>query len=209
MVIELTSPPWVKGQSDAAEGQNVGPDLTEMPRTTACPSCGAALRPDAPWCTLCYADLRPAPPPEPLPDPEPVPTAVPATASYRAPAADPLTQPLVDLLPERGTANPSDEVTWPCADCGTRNPLSASVCTGCGAGFLAAVAEQGRPSLVLPVIGDLSRLSRGQRLGAAFGAVAAVLVPLALLTLLLTGSPPKDHGTTTTVVNQPLVSATP
>lgn len=30
--------------------------------TTVCPSCGASLRPDAPWCTLCYAHPRAAVP---------------------------------------------------------------------------------------------------------------------------------------------------
>lgn len=33
----------------------------EEPR---CPCCAALVRPGAPWCTLCYADLRPAPEPE-------------------------------------------------------------------------------------------------------------------------------------------------
>ena len=207
MVIELTSAPRVKGWPDAAEAQNVVPDVTEMPRMSACPSCGAALRPGSPWCTLCYTDLRPPPPPEPAAEPPPLPSAVPRTATYGAAASDPLTAPLVELLPEQPAQAPSDTVTWPCTDCGTPNPLVASSCATCGSGFLAAVAGQGKPSLVLPVIGDLGRLSRGQRMGAAFGAVAAVLVPLALLTLLLTGSPPKDKSTS--VVNTPLVSATP
>ena len=30
-----------------------------------CPQCGALVRAGADWCTLCYADLRPAPEPEP------------------------------------------------------------------------------------------------------------------------------------------------
>jgi hypothetical protein len=44
-------------------GQQTSPD----PR---CPRCNAHVRQDAEWCTLCYADLRPAP--EPVPEPEPV-----------------------------------------------------------------------------------------------------------------------------------------
>ena len=42
----------------------MGPDLVTL---TACPACGAALRPGAPWCTLCYADLRTAPEPDHAP----------------------------------------------------------------------------------------------------------------------------------------------
>ena len=188
----------------------MGPDLTELPRATACPSCGASLRPDAPWCTLCYADLRPKPEPEPA-QPAVPPTTAPATAAYGPPAADPLTQPLLDFLPkharpdvqlppaEPGTTQPPGELSWPCTECASPNPLSSSSCGVCGAGFLAKVAEAGRPSLVLPVIGDLGRLSRGQRMAAAFGAVAVLLLPLALLTLLLTGSPPKNQVTTVVV----------
>src|SRR5690242_5047184 len=43
---------------------------TAMPQT--CPSCGATVRNDVPWCLQCYADLRPKP--EPVPPPvDPVP----------------------------------------------------------------------------------------------------------------------------------------
>jgi hypothetical protein len=43
-----------------------------------CPECSAHVPPGADWCALCFADLRPPPPPEepaaiePGPDPEPV-----------------------------------------------------------------------------------------------------------------------------------------
>jgi hypothetical protein len=40
-----------------------------------CPRCSAHVRAGSDWCTLCYADLRPAPlepvAPEPTPQPEP------------------------------------------------------------------------------------------------------------------------------------------
>ncbi|MCW2667343.1 MAG: hypothetical protein JWN57_2305, partial [Frankiales bacterium] len=55
------------------------------------------------------------------------------------------------------------------------------------------------PLLVLPVVGDLSRFSRGQRAGLALGAVAALLVPLALLTLVLTGRPKEPSSTVPTL----------
>jgi ribosomal protein L40E len=56
-----------------------------------CPACGAALRPGAPWCTLCYADLRPAPGPGPsAAPPDPAPTAGPAWPCGTCGAANPL-----------------------------------------------------------------------------------------------------------------------
>ena len=33
-------------------------DLLSPAAVMRCPACAAALRPGAPWCTLCYADLR-------------------------------------------------------------------------------------------------------------------------------------------------------
>lgn len=144
-----------------------------------CPSCAASLRPGAPWCTLCYADLRPAPAPTPDPVPEPV-LAVPPSASYGVPAADPLSAPLAG--PAGPTAGP--DPTWPCTTCGAANPLTLSACAGCGAGFLAGLRDTDGPLLELPVVGDLGALSRGQRLGLAAGVVLAVVALVALLGLL-------------------------
>lgn len=39
-------------------------DLPEV-----CPSCGASVRSDVPWCTQCYASLRPPPDAESEPEP--------------------------------------------------------------------------------------------------------------------------------------------
>jgi hypothetical protein len=128
----------------------------------ACPSCGAAVRPDSPWCTLCYADLRPkAPEPEPAPAPEPAPIAAPTVAK-----------------PPRGL--PGDEPTWPCTTCGAVNAMERSTCASCGAGFMAA-AKDDAPLLELPVVGDITRLGRGQRFALAGGVVLAFI----LLTLLV------------------------
>lgn len=173
----------------------MGPDASATPRTTGCPSCGASLRPDALWCGQCHADLRPPPPP---------PTAPAPAAVYGVAAGDPLTQPLLDLLPVPPVpteGSEGSEPTWPCVRCETANPLSASVCTGCGAGFLAAVRDAEAPLLVLPVVGDLGAMSRGGRIGLALVLVAAIVAPLALLTLLLTQRPEQvpDVGSVTSV----------
>jgi ribosomal protein L40E len=140
----------------------------------ACPACGAALRPDAPWCTLCYADLRPKPPePEPQPEPQPEPVV-------QAPAPDPLTDPLPDLLAPALSTPTIEGPTWPCTTCGGVNPMDRDTCASCGAGFLAAAKDES-PLLELPVVGDITRLGRGQRFALAGGVVLAFV----LLTLLI------------------------
>ena len=156
-------------------------DLLES--ATRCPHCRAAVRPGAPWCTLCHADLRPPPP-----APEPVALSIPPTASYGAPALDPLTAPAAALgLPGRAQpapAPPAGEPTWPCSTCGATNMLSADACSACGAGFLSALRETEGPLLELPGVGDLTRMSRAQRMLIAFGVVLAFIALTALLSLL-------------------------
>jgi len=168
-----------------------------------CPSCNASLRPDALWCSLCHHDLRP---------PAPVAPVIPAP-TYGGP--DPLTAPLLDVLlpPVPQAVAPAvqeqapvpaaatDPATWPCTACGATNPLSLDVCSACGSRFLALASEM--PSLVVPGVGDLQQLSRGHRVAVAAGFLAAILIPLALITFLLTGEPPKGApgggGTETTI----------
>ncbi len=79
----------------------------------------------------------------------------------------------------------ADVATWPCATCGAANGLDRSACDGCGAGFLAGLRSADEPLLVLPVVGDLGALSRGQRLALAAGVVLAVVLVTALLGFLL------------------------
>lgn len=141
-----------------------------------CPSCAAILREGAPWCTLCFADLRP------VAAPAPVELPVPSAAAYGLPAADPLTAPTTQLVPAPTAATP--DPTWPCATCGAANGLTADVCASCGAGFLAGLREAEAPLLALPVVGDLGAMSRAQRLGLAAALVLTVLVLTALLGVL-------------------------
>ena len=153
------------------------PTVLTQPEVTRCPECAATLRPDAPWCTLCYADLRPAP--APAPPPPPVARLAPIPAAYAALDLDPLTAPLEAL-----TGRSAPVASWPCATCGAANDLTYSACAGCGAGFLAGLREAEGPLLELPVVGDLGALSRAQRLGLAAGVVLAVITLVALLGVL-------------------------
>lgn len=152
------------------------PDPASAPR---CPSCGALVRADAPWCTQCFFDLRPAP--EPLPDPAPAVAArVPVAPSYpdplSAPIVDPLDGPTPAAEPPRG---------WPCATCGETNPFEATACLACGAGFLSAVRDGEAPLLMLPGVGDLTRMGRGQRLALAGGVVLVFVLVTLVIGLLL------------------------
>ena len=151
-------------------GPDLHRDLPAAPVVLRCPSCAGALRPDAPWCGQCYADLRSgaAPPASPA--------APPASSATGPPSVSP-------AAPAHGAAQavvPDGAATWPCTACDTRNPLDAAVCAACGTGFLATLRAAGEPLLVLPVVGDLTALTRAARLGLA----AAVVLLVVLLTAL-------------------------
>ena len=67
------------------------------PNAVRCPRCSAHVRTGSDWCTLCYADLRPAPPvAEPVAPLAPEPLAAPV-ASEDLPVAE--TVEAVDLAP--------------------------------------------------------------------------------------------------------------
>ena len=135
------------------------------------------MRDGAPWCTQCYASLLPAE--------TSLPPAQPATVDPPAPPRV-AAQVAVQLLPEERRAAPAEEATWPCTTCGTANALADAACTGCGAPFLSALRAGEAPLLELPGVGDVTALSRGQRLGLGL-AVVVTVVALTLLLGLLTG----------------------
>ncbi len=168
---------------------------------TRCPSCSAALRPDAQWCGLCFRDLRTAPEPEPPPAPAPV---IPAQALPAQPLAarqEPPRQPVatqlafLDLpadvtgpagIPEpTGTSDGASTTRggWPCSICSILVPIDAEVCPSCGTSFLATL--QAETGAAAPAPGALMRLPRAARLATAvvLSLLVAVVVPL-LLTLL-------------------------
>jgi hypothetical protein len=153
---------------------------------TACPQCGAAVRPAAPWCTQCYFDLRPAPAPEPpAVRPSARLTAPPPAAAYGAPAPDPLTAPLAVLTGEHPVPAEADpQPTWPCVQCETQNGFELSACSACGAGFLqGAVTDE--VSLVIPGVGDLAQMSRNRAMGLAFAGIGVVMLLVLAVGVLL------------------------
>jgi hypothetical protein len=121
--------------------------------------------------------------------------------AYGGEGFDPLTAPAEALgLPPRrpaSTVGPSTvplstvappsrpSASWPCEACGHSNAITAGVCGACGTAFLAGVRTSEGPLLALPVVGDLTKLQRSQRLGLAFVVMLVLVVLAALLMLLL------------------------
>lgn len=109
---------------------------------------------------------------------------------------DPLTASAQDLgLPGRhargrpvGTgiadADGAPVPTWPCTACGQPNPFAAAVCAVCGTAFLATLRDGEEPLLTLPLVGDIGRFSRMQRLGLAALAILLALMLTGVLSLL-------------------------
>jgi RNA polymerase subunit RPABC4/transcription elongation factor Spt4 len=118
--------------------------------TSRCPRCAALVRPGSQWCTLCYADLRPAPVALPPAAPQPATAVATHGVSPSGPGSgfDPLTAPLALLdqdgdEPPRGRhaaperlAAPAAPAGWPCLKCGDLVAIDDSACPSCGAKFL-------------------------------------------------------------------------
>jgi hypothetical protein len=159
-----------------------------------CPACGAATPETVPWCSLCYADLRPVPAAA-VPAPRHVETEDVQTAASGAvedASGDPLTAPISTLLEPPaeaveaafeelpGVVDPGvDAASWPCSRCGAHVPLLLDACNECGAGFLAGAIPP--VTMSVPVVGDVSRLSKAQRFGLAAGLAVGLIVVFVML----------------------------
>lgn len=161
-----------------------------------CRACGAAVPSEAQWCSLCFVDLRePTPARERVSVPAarsaaeaPAPAAATALTNGARPDPDALlglpapaevsvpTEAAEDTSTEAGAP---EEAKWPCLRCGEQVPISFDACHACGAGFLAG--STATPSARLPIVGDIGRLSRSQRLALGFGVSILVVVLLVLL----------------------------
>lgn len=156
-----------------------------------CPSCGAAVPGGAPWCTLCFADLRPRPV-EPEPVAEVVPQQQVALGAVREPAyaasvtPDPLTTPLAAVAPEAAAETAGQDTvgpTWPCTSCGDAVAIALDTCPGCGTGFLAGLS--GGLEITLPGVSDPRSLSNGAKWAiAGVGALAVTMVLLVLAVIV-------------------------
>jgi hypothetical protein len=146
-----------------------------------CSACGAAVAVGAPWCTLCFADLRP-PVEAPLEAPAP-PVAVAAGARPVSPPAALPPHPILDAP----VAKPADvklaAPAWPCQECGKSVALDLTECDGCGAAFLGGT--QVDVSLKLPGIGDVVTMAPGRRAGLMAGGALGFALVLVLVYVVL------------------------
>jgi hypothetical protein len=165
-----------------------------------CRACGAAVPSEAQWCSLCFADLR-----EPAPVRERVSVPAARTAAdgldQSVPPAHNDARPDPDVLlgltepPDTAATTDADsssevpfgtpagpELEWPCLRCGARVLMSLDACPSCGAGFLAGAT--GSTSARLPLVGDVGRFSRNQRVALGFGLAILVMVVLVLLAFI-------------------------
>ncbi|MEO6713174.1 MAG: hypothetical protein ABIM89_07065 [Mycobacteriales bacterium] len=173
-----------------------------------CPSCAAAVRPGSDWCTLCYADVRPPPPPVAR-APYPRPSAPPPYHSAPAPA-DALHAPYEHVLaavyggdapappaaafgPPAVTQPPAKPVGWPCTGCGELNGFERATCSVCLAPFGAALRT------------DVPVIDRKKMMAYAIGAAVAFLALVALVTFLTSKAPSTDQPE---VLPEPPVSST-
>jgi hypothetical protein len=62
--------------------------------------------------------------------------------------------------------------------------MARDTCSACGRHFLAGLRENEAPLLELPVVGDITKLSRGHRFAIAFGVVLVFVVLTALVGLI-------------------------
>jgi hypothetical protein len=153
---------------------------------TSCPQCNGAVRAGAPWCTQCWADLRPPPPAAAPAEPVALVPGQPLALGQDLTGAS-----AVSPAPRSGTGVgdgvDAEEagVGWPCGLCEATNPLSLDACAACGSPFLATLSAQEPPLLALPGIGDVTRLGRGARIGLALGVVAVFVLAVFLLGVLL------------------------
>ena len=144
--------------------------------TDRCPACNAAVPARAEWCTLCYAVLR-------------VPETVPAAAarvespSVALPSAPLAPDSVLDAPVSQAAPVARQEAAgWPCLGCGALVPLADNACSQCGRPFL---PTDEMPSLALPVVGDLSRMERGQKIFVS--AVLAVVVMAVFVAIAFIG----------------------
>jgi hypothetical protein len=144
-----------------------------------CPGCQALVRAGVSWCTLCYADLRPAPPRSAAPEAD----LTSAGASF-----DPLTAPLA-LLEHRlesaaqGDQEPEPAATpgWPCLGCGTTVDLDLAACGTCGVGFLDRPGPRDDDLVQRLTRGGVPKMTQAVIIGGGSVLIIVVLIVLAYI----------------------------
>ena len=151
-----------------------------------CPHCSALLRSGAQWCTLCYADLRPAPEPEPVAVSARKPSyAQGATPGAPADALTDLEAAAQAVVQQGAPATEADPTAtpkgWPCTGCEAIVSFDEDACPTCGTRFLDGA--RGEPNL-LDRIGPGGLPVTTQTLIIAGGAFAMIAVIVAAMYII-------------------------
>jgi hypothetical protein len=138
-----------------------------------CPHCAAQVVAGSDWCTLCYADLRPAPEPEPEPGQVVEQSAEPAEAAAVAGKADPPAA----AAPTGGRGKHARVV--PASEAEAPAPLDPTEAEILADQLIAelAITEGGNP------LGSLTEAldSTAKRVGVMIGGTATIIAVLVLL----------------------------
>jgi hypothetical protein len=168
--------------------------------TARCPACGAAVADGAPWCTLCYTDLRaPAVAPAPTVEVDVVPAQpAPAASEPLAEASRPavasprssldvldVLDPILDAPVTVAADAPRGPATWPCGGCGAAVDLDRDACPQCGTPFLFGVDPV--VTVDLPLVGPIRPLdvSKSSRVWLMIGGGLALSLVLTLVLSLI------------------------
>lgn len=133
--------------------------MAETPSTHAegrCAKCGAVLYEGAAWCGMCFEPVvsrtgpdRAEEPDAEEPDPEPV--EEPHELGTEPATDQPEPGPTASSPDPHGGSDPGRSGTttaeparpgWPCAVCGTRNPIESDFCETCGASFASLMRQE-------------------------------------------------------------------
>jgi hypothetical protein len=146
--------------------------------TARCPACGASVLDGAPWCTLCYADLR-------VPAPASVPATAPPSASSSSPGGVDLLAPTTEASVSSAAGALGRPVSWPCGACGAPVALEHDTCPQCLTPFLAGADPAA--AMDLPLVGAFRPLTatKTSRLWLMIGGTVVVSVVLTVVITLI------------------------
>ena len=128
--------------------------MAETPSTHAerrCATCGAVLYEGAAWCGMCFEPVASQIERDRAEEPDPKPVEEPLELETEPATDRPEPGPTASSPEPQGGSDPEHAGTttaeparpgWPCAVCGTRNPIELDFCQTCGASFASLMRQE-------------------------------------------------------------------